>query len=189
MEAKKAEMERLGLSQDMLDMAQDVGMSLEKSIEGTEAVRRSLETLQKLAKLLDTDAANLYNKAKQALDDSNEELARKLLLERTTVQEKLKKVLIDCTEEKKRLQIMEENIARLEKRAIEIESLLRRTVSEDSEADEEWDLKKILSIDAIKHACPIKCSHDTCTLVAATVWISNKKPTENWYSCLDCQVI
>ena len=60
---------------------------------------------------------------------------------------------------------------------------------DDSEANEEWDLKKILSIDAIKHACPIKCSHDTCTLVAATVWISNKKPTENWYSCLDCQVI
>lgn len=60
---------------------------------------------------------------------------------------------------------------------------------EGSEGDEEWDLKKILSIDAIKHACPIKCSHDTCTLVAATVWISNQKPTENWYSCLDCQVI
>lgn len=60
---------------------------------------------------------------------------------------------------------------------------------EGREGDEEWDLKKVLSIDAIKHACPIKCSHDTCTLVAATVWISNQKPTENWYSCLDCQVI
>jgi hypothetical protein len=60
---------------------------------------------------------------------------------------------------------------------------------EDDEGDEEWDLKKILSIDAIKHTCPIKCSHDKCTLVAATVWVSNQKPTENWYSCLDCQVM
>jgi hypothetical protein len=58
----------------------------------------------------------------------------------------------------------------------------------DSEADEEWEMKKIISIAAVKEQCPIKCSHDTCTLVAATIWVSNFKPTENWYSCLDCQV-
>lgn len=132
MEAKKAEMERLGISQDMLDMAQDVAMSLEKNIEGKEAVRRSLETQQKLAKLLDEELTSLYNKARQALNDTNEELARKLLLERTTVQEKLKKVLISCTEEKGRLQKMDENVAQLEKRAIEIELMLRRTVSAKS---------------------------------------------------------
>ena len=125
-------MERLGLSQDMLDMAQDIGLSLEKSIEGMEAVRSSLETQQKLAKLLDADSSSLYTKARHALDESNEELARKLLLERTSVQEKLKKVLVSCTEERGRLQKMEENIAQLERRALEIDSLLRRTVSAKS---------------------------------------------------------
>ena len=59
---------------------------------------------------------------------------------------------------------------------------------EDSEAIEEWELKKIMSIEAINHQFPVKCSHDSCTLVAATVWISNQKPDEKWYSCLDCQV-
>ena len=132
MEARKAEIERLGLSQDMLDMAQDIGLSLEKSIEGMEAVRSSLETQQKLAKLLDADSSSLYTKARHALDESNEELARKLLLERTSVQEKLKKVLVSCTEERGRLQKMEENIAQLERRALEIDSLLRRTVSAKS---------------------------------------------------------
>ena len=63
------------------------------------------------------------------------------------------------------------------------------TSGDGSEADEEWDLKTIMSIDAMKQASPIKCSHETCLLVAATVWVSNQKPTDNWYSCLDCQVI
>ena len=54
--------------------------------------------------------------------------------------------------------------------------------------EEQWDLKKIMSIAAVVRKSPIKCSHDTCTLVAATVWVSNLKPSENWYSCLDCQV-
>ena len=125
-------MERLGISQDMLDMAQDVGVSLEKSIEGMKAVRNSLETQQKLARLLDAESSNLYNKAKESISDSNEELARKLLLERTNVQEKLKKVLINCTEEKGRLQKMEDNISQLERRALEIDMLLRRTVSAKS---------------------------------------------------------
>ena len=132
MDAKKSEMERLGISQDMLDMAQDVGVSLEKSIEGMKAVRNSLETQQKLARLLDAESSNLYNKAKESISDSNEELARKLLLERTNVQEKLKKVLINCTEEKGRLQKMEDNISQLERRALEIDMLLRRTVSTKS---------------------------------------------------------
>jgi hypothetical protein len=59
---------------------------------------------------------------------------------------------------------------------------------EDSVSDEEWELKKIMSIEAINHPFPVKCSHDNCTLVAATVWVSNHKPDEKWYSCLDCQV-
>jgi hypothetical protein len=56
------------------------------------------------------------------------------------------------------------------------------------EEDEQWDLKKIMSIAAVIRRSPIKCSHETCNLVAATVWVSNLKPSESWYSCLDCQV-
>jgi hypothetical protein len=59
---------------------------------------------------------------------------------------------------------------------------------DDEEPDALWDLKKIMSIDDIMHECPIKCSHKTCKLPAAAVWVCNAKPNENWYSCLDCQV-
>lgn len=60
--------------------------------------------------------------------------------------------------------------------------------SDENEADEVWDVKKIMSIAAINHECPIKCSHETCDLPAAVAMVSNVKPNENWYSCLDCQV-
>lgn len=127
--ARKEEMERLGLSQDMLDIAQDIGSALEKSTEGLQAVQNSLETQQRFAKRLDADVTDLYERAKVALANSEDALARKLLMERTDAQEKLKKALMNCAQEKDRLKKMQENISQLERRALEIDSLLRRNVS------------------------------------------------------------
>lgn len=63
------------------------------------------------------------------------------------------------------------------------------TDNDESKAEEVlWDLKKIMSIAEVTHECPIKCSHETCSLPAASIWVSTEKPTDNWYSCLDCQV-
>ena len=44
------------------------------------------------------------------------------------VQEKLKKVLLTCADEQKRLSKMRSNVDALEQRAMEIESLLARTI-------------------------------------------------------------
>jgi phage shock protein A len=122
-------MERLGISQEMLDMAKDIGLSLESSMEGIQAIQTSLETQQRLAKLLDQEVNTLYDRAKVALDNSDDDLARKMLMERAGVQEKLKKVLVACTEEKGRLEKMKGNVAQLERRALEIDALLQRSVS------------------------------------------------------------
>lgn len=129
LDARRAEMERLGISQEMLDMAKDVGLSLESSMEGIQAIQSSLETQQKLAKLLDQEVSTLYDRAKAALDNSDDDLARKILMERAAVQDKLKKVLMACAEEKGRLEKMKENVDQLERRALEIDALLRRSVS------------------------------------------------------------
>lgn len=58
---------------------------------------------------------------------------------------------------------------------------------DDGEEIEVWELKKILSYADITKEATIKCSTETCTLPACSVWISNLAPTEKWYSCLDCQ--
>jgi phage shock protein A len=122
-------MARLGLTQDMLDMANDIGVSLQRAYEGKVAIQESLTTQQQFAKVLDRDATNLFEKAQAAITNNQEDKARELLLQRTEIQDKLKQVLIRCAEDKKRLVQMEENVVQLERRALEIDTLMRRNVS------------------------------------------------------------
>ena len=123
-------MNRVGLSQDMLDMANEVGITLERAYEGKKAIEDSLQTQQQFARVLDQETKELYEKAMKAIQQQNEEeLARTLLLKRTDVQNKLKEILVRCTEEKKRIEQMNENIRVLEMKAMEVDSLLRRKVS------------------------------------------------------------
>jgi phage shock protein A len=128
-------MERLGISQDMLDMAKEVAAALERSAEGAAAIRDSLETQQRLARRLDAEASALYDRAKMALAENQEEQARKLLLNRQRDLDKLKEVLKSCAEERKRLETMEGNVAALERRAMEVEALLKRTIGAKSQVD------------------------------------------------------
>jgi len=126
--AKQQEMERLGITQDMLDSAEQVGFALEQATQGIRATKASLETQQSFARRLERDANELYEKAKVAMASGKEDEARKLLFARNEDQDKLVKVLKLCAEEKKRLEKMEQNVAAIEKRALEIESFLQRAV-------------------------------------------------------------
>lgn len=138
--AKKDEMERLGITQEMLDAAQECGVALQQSTEGLEATRASLETQQSLARRIDKDADELYAKAKEAIAAGDEETAKSYLLERTNEQGKLKTVLLRCAEEKQRLQTMESNVESIKRRALEVESLLQRTVGAKARQDSFTDL-------------------------------------------------
>ena len=91
------------------------------------ASQDSLETQQRFARRLDQDSSEIYDRAKQALDDGEEDKARALLLERQNGLDKLKQVLKNCAEEKRRLEVMQGNVEALKTRAMEIDSLLRRT--------------------------------------------------------------
>jgi hypothetical protein len=55
-----------------------------------------------------------------------------------------------------------------------------------SEQEELWGVTKVMSIQDLEES-PIVCSGE-CNTVAAVVYKSSLKPTEKWYSCLDCQV-
>lgn len=126
--AKKEELERLGITPEMLEMAQEVGMALERSMEGLQATKDSLETQQRLARRLDQDANELMEQAKAALQQSDEETARKRLEQRHWIMEKLKGVLQQCVDEKKRLEQMEANVSALELRSKEVDAVLNRAV-------------------------------------------------------------
>ena len=133
--ARKEEMKRLGVTEEMLATAQECGLALERSNEGLQATQDSLRTQQSLARMLDKDAADIYDKAKKALEDGNEERAKDLLFQRNQTQDKLKGVLLQCAEAKKRLEQMEDNVAAIERRAKEVEALLQRTIAAKSSQD------------------------------------------------------
>jgi hypothetical protein len=126
--ARKQELERLGITQEMLDSAQDIGVALERSLQGLKTVQESLDTQQRFARRLDAECNDLYEKAKSILasGDGNEDEARKLLLKRTQVQEQFKQALQNCALAKKQQATLQENARRLEQRAMEIDTLLRR---------------------------------------------------------------
>lgn len=126
--AKVQELSRLGLTQEMLDVAQDVSRALENGIDGLKATEESLRSQQSLAKVIDADVNDLYEKAKDALNDGREDEAKSFLLERNKNMEALKNVLKRCAEEKERKSIMEENVNTLQKRALEAEALIQRAV-------------------------------------------------------------
>lgn len=126
--ARNEEMQRKGLTPEMLEQANDIGAALKQAVEGLRATQESVDTSQKLAKSLDGREKSLYERAKSAIESGDEEGARKFLLERESTKEKLLRVLKSLSEERKRLTTMEGNMEALETRALEIESLLRRSV-------------------------------------------------------------
>ena len=128
--AKKEELQRMGLNDDILEMARDVAMSLETSERGLNACQDSLRTLQQLATTQENRCQTLHAQAKDFLVVKNdEEAARSKLLERTQLQDKLKQTLIKCAQEKKRVEQMRDNVDKLKERAAEIQALVSRTVS------------------------------------------------------------
>jgi len=140
---QKTEMDQLGITPEMLEMAQECGFALERAVEGLKATRESLDGLQKFARRLDDKDKELYEKARLEMSNGREEEARKLLLERQTVQEKLKKTLLNCKDEKVRFERMEINMEAIENRAIEVDSLLKRTVGAKALVDNNDDMGMI----------------------------------------------
>ena len=126
--ARKEEMEKKGITQEMLDAAEEVGYALEQSMEGMKATKDSLRSQQSLARIIESDVNDFYEKAKEAMVDGREEDAKIFLLKRNENQESLKNTLKLCAEEMKRINIMESNVSALQKRALEVETMLQRTV-------------------------------------------------------------
>jgi len=98
--AKKEELNRMGITEDMLTAAREIGSALENANEGLKATQDSLTTQQEFARRLDADAERVYNRAKMALSDKDEDEAKDLLYQRQKINEKLMKSLESCKQEK-----------------------------------------------------------------------------------------
>jgi len=133
--ARKEEMARMGVTEDMLQMARDSGAALERAIEGLKVTRSSYETQRSFARNVEENANQVYNRAKMAVAASQDDEAKRFLLEHRRLKDKLKKALVACVEEKQRLEVMERNVDTLEQRAREVESLLNQAVGAKARSD------------------------------------------------------
>mmetsp|Transcript_12017 Transcript_12017/g.18099 ORF Transcript_12017/g.18099 Transcript_12017/m.18099 type:complete len:262 (+) Transcript_12017:38-823(+) len=132
---EKEKMERMGVTPEMLEMVQEAGVTLNRAIDGLKATQDSLSTQQRIARRLDEEVDRLYDEAKAAMLASDETKARELLFERDQRSKKLKKTLEKCIEERNRVEMMKRNVEAIEERAIELESLLNRSVSAKALSD------------------------------------------------------
>lgn len=126
--ARTEEMKRRGITPEMLEQANEIGRVLSQAVDGLRATEDSYETSMRLAKSLNRQNEQIYDKAKDSMQNGDEDGARRLLLERERIKEKLVTVLKTVTEEQKRLELQRSNVEALETRALEVESLLRRSV-------------------------------------------------------------
>lgn len=128
-QGRRQEMERLGISQEMVDMAQEVSISLQRAMEGSKASQDSLRIQQSLAQRFEAEVQELQEGAKRAIIQGDEERAREILLRKKYKMDRWKEILLKCAEEKERVERMKENVEALEQRAIEVDALIRRSVS------------------------------------------------------------
>src|SRR5210317_919729 len=62
--ARMEEMERKGITPEMLEQATEIGKILEQAVEGLRATQESVDTSQRLAKTLDQQSDSIYERAK-----------------------------------------------------------------------------------------------------------------------------
>ena len=56
----------------------------------------------------------------------------------------------------------------------------------DVEEEGQWNLMAILGASQIRKE-ERKCQHETCSLVACSIWVQEGSEEDPWYSCFDCQ--
>lgn len=128
-QSQRREMERMGITQDMVDMAQELSSNLQRAMEGYNASQDSLRILQSLARRLEEDVQQLQEEAKTSLVQGDDDRARTILVRKKQIMDRWKEALLTCAEENDRLDRMKQNVLALEQRAIEVDALLRRSIS------------------------------------------------------------
>jgi hypothetical protein len=127
--AREAELQRLGITNDMLEAAKEIGFALEQSAQSLIACQKSIESQQEYVRILEQNMESTTEKAKLEIMNGNEEKARLLLMEKQQMKDKMMKALKACVEEKNRQRQLEMSIATLEKRALETEAEMREIVA------------------------------------------------------------
>lgn len=124
------ELRSKGLTKDMLRAAEEVALDLKRAEEAEGLVRDALRSFQELARRLDGEQTSLTDKAKVMLTMGDDEGAKDALLRRERAKENLVNALKGAAGEMERLKKMEDNVAAMQIRAVEVENSIKKIAAE-----------------------------------------------------------
>eukprot|EP00933_Yihiella_yeosuensis_P074496 TRINITY_DN83459_c0_g1_i1.p1 TRINITY_DN83459_c0_g1~~TRINITY_DN83459_c0_g1_i1.p1 ORF type:complete len:320 (-),score=70.66 TRINITY_DN83459_c0_g1_i1:514-1329(-) len=122
----EAEIEKMGLDKDMVLLAQTVASQLASVSEDRQRVVQIREDLLGRVATLEAEVQKKYDLASRALEQEDETLARTLLEEKLQIQGRLDSAKKELLKAQQRASTVQENEARLEQKALEVASLLKR---------------------------------------------------------------
>lgn len=125
---QKEQLDRMGLSEDVVKLAQETAQDLANAESSLQLVQRAERSQSSLVRQLDDSMSNIYAAAEKALKDGDESAARSFLEQRQSI--KLQKVAAqrELDVASQRVASMEASLAQLAVRATKIEQMVSRTV-------------------------------------------------------------
>lgn len=124
--ADRAAVERMGLDEEMVSLAQTVARELADAVDSRNRVSGAKDDLAARTVKLEEEVEYLGLKAMAALEAGDEVEARRLLEGKIASQEKLDSLKAELSKALQRLSALDDSVQRLERRALQIQSLLQR---------------------------------------------------------------
>lgn len=128
-QAEKAALESMGVSPEMLALANAAGKELGDAQEGLSLVRDARESQRRVVETYERRAAEAMADATSAVAAGDDGRARKALTERNAARAKLPAAETSLLASDGRMRTMQANVAALEERALEVEALLKQSMA------------------------------------------------------------
>lgn len=125
-EDDRAEVERMGLDNEMVSLAQSVAVELADAEDSLRRVAATKEDLACRTIQLEDEVQALGKKAMVALESGDEAMARQHLEGKIAAQARLDSGKEELSKAMQRCSVLEGSVSRLERRALDISSLLKR---------------------------------------------------------------
>jgi len=133
--AATEQLERMGLSRDMIKGAQELMEELQTMEKGAQEVRDAYQNQAQRALQLEQDAEKFYEKAKAAVEAGDDDTAREMLEKRKRAQADLEKQIEQVKLARSRRDQMDGAVEAMARRANEYEQLMKRSMDASAVAN------------------------------------------------------
>lgn len=124
------ELERMGLSEDMMKLAQQTAQDLAEAESALSMVQEAENSQAALVKRYDDAMSEAYKAAEDALSSGDEDSARRFLVEKNEHKTRKEAAELDLLEAKKRVSTMRSSVTQLAERTAQVEQMMSSIVAD-----------------------------------------------------------